>query len=65
MNVIETILEYNKSKGGGGSSGGGGTSITVDSALSTTSSNPVQNRIVTNAINNKANLSHTHSIGHN
>lgn len=62
MNVIETILEYNKSKGGGGSSGGGGTSITVDSALSTTSSNPVQNRIVTNAINNKANLSHTHTV---
>lgn len=62
MNVIETILEYNKSKGDGGSSGGGGTSITVDSALSTTSSNPVQNRIVTNAINNKANLSHTHTV---
>ena len=61
MNVIQTILDYNKSKSGGGSSGGGGTSITVDSALSTTSSNPVQNRIVTNAINNKANLTHSHT----
>lgn len=34
-----------------------GTSITVDSALSTTSANPVENRVITNALNNKANLS--------
>ena len=34
-----------------------GPSITVDSALSTTSTNPVENRVITNALNNKANLS--------
>lgn len=34
-----------------------GPSITVDSALSTTSANPVENRVITNALNNKANLS--------
>lgn len=60
MNVIQTILDYNKSKNGGGGSSGG-TTIKVDSALSTTSANPVQNRIVTNAINNKADLTHTHT----
>ena len=38
-----------------------GSSITVDSSLSTDSTNPVQNKIVTNALNNKANSSHTHS----
>lgn len=35
-------------------SGGGGGSVTVDSALSTTSQNPVQNRVITNALNDKA-----------
>lgn len=34
-----------------------GPSITVDSALSTTSTNPVENRVITNALNNKANIS--------
>lgn len=34
-----------------------GTSITVDSALSTTSTNPVENRVITNALDNKANIS--------
>lgn len=34
-------------------SGGGGGSVTVDSALSTTSQNPVQNRVITNALNEK------------
>lgn len=38
-------------------SGGGGGSVTVDSALSTTSQNPVQNRVITNALNDKANSS--------
>ena len=33
--------------------GGGGSSITVDSALSTTSKNPVQNKVVTAALNSK------------
>lgn len=38
----------------GGSSiggGGGGSSVTVDSDLSTTSTNPVQNRVITNRLN--------------
>ena len=34
-----------------GSSGGGGGSVTVDSALSTSSTNPVQNKAITNKIN--------------
>ena len=33
----------------------------VDTALSSTSTNPVQNKVVTNALNSKANSSHTHS----
>lgn len=32
--------------------GGGGGSVTVDSALSTTSENPVQNKVITNALEN-------------
>ena len=39
----------------GGSSGGGGTFINVDAALSLTSANPVQNKVVTAALNSKAN----------
>lgn len=35
-----------------GSSGGGG-SVTVDTSLSSTSTNPVQNKVVTSALNNK------------
>ena len=34
-----------------------GTSITVDSALSTTSENPVQNKVITNTLQTKANVS--------
>lgn len=34
----------------------------VDSSLSSSSINPVQNKIVTNALNGKANSSHSHSI---
>lgn len=36
---------------------GGGGSIIVDSQLSTTSTNPVQNKVITSALNNKANIS--------
>lgn len=35
-------------------SGGGGGTVTVDDALSTTSENPVQNKVITNALNGKA-----------
>lgn len=38
-----------------------GFKITVDDALSTESVNPVQNKVVTTAINNKANQNHTHN----
>lgn len=36
------------------------TSGTVDTALSTTSTNPVENQAITTAINNKANSTHSH-----
>lgn len=39
---------------------GSGGDITVDNALSTTSENPVQNKVVKSAIDGKANSSHTH-----
>lgn len=42
--------------------GSGGETITVDSGLSTTSTNPVQNKAITNALNNKANLSDIPSL---
>lgn len=35
----------------------------VDSSLSSTSVNPVQSKIINSALNEKANVSHTHSIG--
>lgn len=38
-----------------GMSSSGGGSITVDDQLSTTSENPVQNKVITNALNNKQN----------
>lgn len=48
-----TVKTYNGTEWTSGGSGGGGTTITVDTALSTTSTNPVQNKVVTNAINGK------------
>lgn len=38
-------------------SGGGGTSVTVDRELSTTSENPVQNKVITQALNDKGTYS--------
>ena len=35
--------------------------ITVDSALSSTSTNPVQNKVINDALGKKANISHSHS----
>lgn len=35
----------------------------VDSSLSSSSTNPVQNKVVNSALNGKANSSHTHNIG--
>ena len=42
--------------------GGGGEAITIDDGLSITSTNPVQNNVVTKALNNKANLSDIPSL---
>lgn len=39
-----------------GGGGGGGSTITVDSALSTTSTNPVQNKVITNTVNKKQDI---------
>ena len=39
----------------------GATKITVDSAMSSTSTNPVQNKVVQAALDGKANSSHTHN----
>lgn len=39
----------------------GANKTTVDTSLSTTSTNPVRNSVVTNALNGKASTSHTHS----
>ena len=40
--------------GGGGGGSGGGASIVVDSALSLTSTNPVENKVITSALSGKA-----------
>lgn len=48
-NIRVTTLEFRSKMAVGNF--GGGSSITVDSALSTTSENPVQNKVVTKAIN--------------
>ncbi len=57
-NSVESGSSYNTSDSGpSGSSpsgGGGGGTIDVDSALSTTSTNPVQNKVVTAALASKA-----------
>ena len=39
----------------------GATKVTVDTALSTTSTNPVQNKVINTALGGKANSSHTHT----
>lgn len=50
----DIIRDYLESQFGGGGGGGGGGDITVDSELSSTSTNPVQNRIITAALALKA-----------
>ena len=48
-------------KGEKGDKGDSGT-ITIDTSLSTTSTNAVQNKAITTAINSKADTNHTHNI---
>lgn len=43
-------------------SGSGGGSITVDDTLSSTSTNPVQNKVIASALDDKSDNGHTHSI---
>lgn len=50
MDVIDILMAKMLS---GGSGGGGGGSVTVDSALSDSSTNPVQNKVVKAALDNK------------
>ena len=38
---------------------GEGTPVNIDESLSETSTNPVQNKVVTNALNNKSDINHT------
>lgn len=52
-NIADTIAEMEDSGGGSSSGGGGGGGITVDDTLSTTSENPVQNKVITTALNGK------------
>ena len=54
MDIIDAKMKEIDDKAG---SGGGGTSVTVDSELSTTSKNPVQNKVVTQALNGKGTYS--------
>ena len=54
MDIIDAKMKEIDDKAG---SGGGGTSVTVDSELSTTSENPVQNKVVTQALNGKGTYS--------
>lgn len=56
-NSVESGSSYNTSasasSGSSSSGGGSGGTIDVDSALSTTSTNPVQNKVITAALNSK------------
>ena len=40
---------------------GSDASVTIDSVLSSSSTNPVQNKVIKSALDNKANSSHTHT----
>lgn len=54
MNNFEVLYSQSSNGNGGTGSGGGtGTNITIDSALSSTSTNPVQNKVLYVALNNK------------
>ena len=53
MDIIDEKMKEIENAGGGG----GGSSVTVDSELSTTSKNPVQNKVVTQALNGKGTYS--------
>lgn len=54
---IKTVNGYSLLGGGNLELEGGGGQITIDSTLSSTSTNPVQNKVVTEAVNKKLNAS--------
>lgn len=53
MSLLEALIAAKLS----GSGGSGGGSVTVDAALSETSENPVQNKAIAEALENKADAS--------
>lgn len=52
-NIADTIADLDNTTTVVSGGGGGGTTITVDDSLSTESENPVQNKVITNALNDK------------
>ena len=59
--TTEQLASLKGPKGDKGDKGDPGT-ITIDTSLSTTSTNAVQNKAITTAINSKADTNHTHNI---
>ena len=57
MDIITLLMAKSMAGGGGSGGGGGGESITVDSSLSSSSKNPVQNKAIYSALQSKANAS--------
>ena len=51
IDIANGFTKYGLWKGG---------AVTVDSELSTTSENPVQNKVITSVLNGKSNIGHTH-----
>lgn len=54
MSLLQTMIAEKLS---GSGSGGGGGSVTVDAALSETSENPVQNKVIAEALTGKVSVS--------
>jgi len=55
MSLLQTLIAAKLSGSGGG--GGGGGSVTVDAALSASSENPVQNKVINAALATKGTYS--------
>ena len=58
MDIIDAKMKEIEDKAGSG----GGTSITVDSELSDTSTNPVQNKVITAKLQNQINVDYNNKI---
>ena len=58
--LYESLSPNDRSKLNGIASGA--TKVTVDSALSSTSTNPVQNKVINSALAGKSNTNHTHDL---